>query len=80
MQYVNEDRHVYCETTGAIYGLVQAGQITHLDLVKHLKPFEYYPSKQTPGLWFHKTKPVTFTLIVDDFGVKYIKKNTVTIF
>ena len=53
MQYVIQDGCVYCEITGAMYGLVQAGQITHLDLVKHLKPYKYYTSKQTPGLWFH---------------------------
>ena len=23
------------------------------------------------GLWHHKTRPITFTLVVDDFGVKY---------
>ena len=57
-----------------MYGLAQAGRIAHLDLVKHLKPFGYFPSKWTPGLWFHKTKPITFTLVVDDFGIKYIKK------
>ena len=44
-QFVNEDGYVYCEITGAMYGIVQAGQIAHLDLVKHLKPFGYFPSK-----------------------------------
>ena len=24
-----------------------------------------------PGLWHHKTRPITFTLAVDDFGVKH---------
>ena len=57
-----------------MYGLKQAGRIAHLDLVKHLKPFGYYPSPRTPGLWFHETKPIAFTLVVDDFGIKYIKK------
>ena len=27
--------------------------------------------KLTPGLWKHRTKPTTFSLCVDDFGVKY---------
>ena len=26
------------------------------------------------GLWKHKWRPVTFSLVVDDFGVKYIGK------
>ena len=25
-----------------------------------------------PGLWQHKWRPVQFTLVVDDFGVKYV--------
>ena len=25
----------------------------------------------TPGLWRHVTRPVQFSLVVDDFGVKY---------
>ena len=25
-----------------------------------------------PGLWTHKTRPIQFTLVVDDFGVKYV--------
>ena len=28
----------------------------------------------TPGLWRHVTRPVQFTLVVDDFGVKYVGK------
>ena len=41
---------MYCEITGVMYGLAQAGQKPHLDLVKHLTPHKYFPSKQTPGL------------------------------
>ena len=74
MQYVEEDGYGYCKITGAMYGLQQSGRIAHLDLVKHLEPHGYYPSKQTPGLWFHKTKPIVFTLVVDNFGIKYMKK------
>ena len=77
MQYVTEDGYVYCEITGAMYGLAQAGRIAHIDLVKHLKPHRYFPSKQTPGLWFHKTRPIAFTLVVDDFGIKYINKEDI---
>ena len=25
-----------------------------------------------PGLWKHDTRPIQFTLVVDDFGVKYV--------
>jgi hypothetical protein len=28
----------------------------------------------TTGIWLHKTKPIAFSLIVDDFAVKYVGK------
>ena len=31
--------------------------------------------KHTPGMWRHRTRPTTFTLCVDDFGVKYFSKD-----
>ena len=77
LKYVNEYGYVYCEITGTMYGLSQADQIAHLNLVKHLKPHEYFASKQTPGLWFHKTKPIEFTLVVDNFRIKYIDKEQI---
>jgi len=27
-----------------------------------------------PGLWHHKTRPIKFCLVVDDFGIKYVGK------
>jgi hypothetical protein len=27
-----------------------------------------------PGLWTHTTRPISFTLVVDDFRVKYVGK------
>ncbi len=32
----------------------------------------YQQSKLVPGLWKHDTRPIQFTLVVDDFGVKYV--------
>eukprot|EP00804_Cyclotella_cryptica_P026913 CCRYP_014750-RA/>CCRYP_014750-RA protein AED:0.33 eAED:0.34 QI:0/-1/0/1/-1/1/1/0/377 len=34
----------------------------------------YHQSKLVPGLWSHKWRPIWFTLVVDDFGVKYVGK------
>ncbi len=28
----------------------------------------------TPGLWRHETRPITFSLVVDNFRVKYVGK------
>ena len=74
MDYVDDDGYVYCEINGALYGLAQSGYIANKDLEKHLKPFGYYPLKTTAGLWHHKTRPITFTLIVDNFGCCFVNK------
>jgi hypothetical protein len=73
-QFVDEDGYVYVEITGAIYGLSQSGYLAHEDLKKNLAEFGYAPAKRTHGLWFHKTRNISFTLVVDDFGVKYVDK------
>ena len=35
----------------------------------------YYKSLIAPGLWKHKTRDIQFVLVVDDFGIKYTKKD-----
>jgi hypothetical protein len=57
-----------------MYGLKQAGLLANQILQKRLPPFGYYPARHTPGMWLHKTRPVAFSLIVDDFAVKYVGK------
>eukprot|EP00978_Attheya_sp_CCMP212_P026017 scaffold84797_cov47-Attheya_sp.AAC.1 len=75
-QLLDENGYVYIEITGAIYGLAQSGYLANQDLIKNLAPCGYYPSKRTPGLlWHHKTRSIKFSLVTDDFGVKYKKIN-----
>jgi hypothetical protein len=57
-----------------MHGLKQAGILANQLLQKRLAPFGYYPTRHTPGLWLHKTRPIAFSLIVDDFTVKYVGK------
>jgi hypothetical protein len=57
-----------------MYGLKQAGLLASQLLQKRLAPFGYYPARHTPGLWLHKTRPIAFSLIVDDFAVTYVGK------
>jgi hypothetical protein len=57
-----------------MYGLPQAGILANQLLVKRLAPFGYYPVTHTPGLWGHKHRHVLFSLVVDNFGVKYVDK------
>jgi hypothetical protein len=65
---------VYAKINKAWYGLKQSGRIAHDDLVAHLKKFGYVKAKRTEGLFVHKTRNISFTLVVDDFGIKFNKQ------
>jgi hypothetical protein len=65
---------VYIEIRKGMYGLKQAGLLANQLLQTRLAPFGYCPARHTPGLWLHKTRPIAFSLIVDDFAVKYMGK------
>jgi hypothetical protein len=65
---------LYLDIRKGVYGLKQAGLLANQLLQKRLKPFDYYSARHTPGLWLHTTKPTAFSLVVDDFAVKYITK------
>ncbi len=63
--------HIYLEIRRAVWGLPQAGILANKLLRKRLAPHGYYECKQMPGLWKHTSRPISFTLVVDYFGVKY---------
>lgn len=62
---------VMARIDSAIYGLPQAGRISQQHLIAHLAKHGYYEAPMTPCLFLHKTNNIAFTLVVDDFGVKY---------
>ena len=62
---------VYIEIRKAIYGLPQAGILANKLLPERLRPHGYFEVPYTPGLWKHISRPISFTLVVDDFGIKY---------
>ena len=66
------DVYVDVEITKGMYGLPHAGLIAQELLEKRLNKHGYHQSKLTPGFWKHDTRPIYFSLIVDDFGVKYV--------
>jgi hypothetical protein len=68
------DGWVYIEIRKGMYGLKQAGLLANQLMQTHLAPFGYYPARHTLGLWLHKTRPISFTLVVDDFAIKYVGK------
>ena len=74
---VNRQSMICIEVTKRMYGLPQAGLLANELLEQRLNKHGYFQSKLVPGLWKHTTRPISFTLIVDNFGVKYIGKEQV---
>ena len=68
------DGYVYCEIQKGMYGLPHAGIIAQLQLKEQLAKHGYRQSKTMPGLWKHDNHPISFSLVVDNFGVKYVGK------
>ncbi len=71
------NRFVYLEMCRTVWGHLQAGILANKFLQKHLLPHRYFKCPNTPGLWKHATHPILFTLVADNFGVKYVGKEHV---
>jgi hypothetical protein len=63
-----QDGKVYIEIQKGMYGLPQSGILAKELLQRN----GYCPTTHTHGLWTHDTRPISFLLVVDDFGVKYV--------
>ena len=57
-----------------MHGLPKSGILAHRKLAKTLTDVDFYFTEHTPGLWKHRTRPTQFSLVVNDFEVKYIGK------
>ena len=66
--------YLYFEIMKGMYGLKQAGLIAWEQLVRNLAPHGYHPVTYTTGLWTHAPTGTLFTLVVDDFGIKYTNR------
>ena len=66
------DRWVYIKVIDGMYGLPQAGSLGHVFLEDHLNKEEYFQGKMVPGFWKYSTWLMQFTLVVDDFVIKFI--------
>ncbi len=71
---VTPDGFVYCKIQKGMYGLPLAGMIAQELLKEHLVQHGCRRSQTTPGLWKHDTRPISFSLVVENFGVKYVNK------
>ena len=56
-----------------VYSLPQSGVLAHTKLKSVLPPHGYAFTKNTPCLLTHSTRPIAFALVVEDFGVKYVR-------
>ena len=63
--------YVLMEISNTIYGLPQAGRLSQDRLVNHLAKFGYKQCTNTPCLFVHESNGIAFTLVVDDFLVKF---------
>ena len=66
--------YIFVRETKVMYGIPQAGNIAHDALVKYLETYGYHHTNNTPGIWKHDIWPINFTLVIDNFGVRYYGK------
>ena len=74
LNMLSSDRWVYLEICKGMPVLKQDGRIANDRLKAHIAKFGFAPVPRTPALWKHDTKPIWLSLVVDNFGVKYIGK------
>jgi hypothetical protein len=68
--------YVYMEIRKGMYVLPHAEILANKLLKKRLAKHGYFEQPHTPGLFSHKSHPIGFNLAVDNFGIKYIGKDT----
>ena len=62
---------VYIDAQKLIPGLKQSSKISNDRLCTHLEKYGYAPVWHTPTLWKDETRNIIFTLVVDNFGIKF---------
>ena len=66
--------YVYGKIHKGMYGLPQAGLLAKELLETCLKKHDYWQSMISPGFWQHDKRPIQFTIVFDNFKVKYVGK------
>ena len=65
---------IYLDIHKGMCGLSQSGRLAK-DLLTECLPFKvYFQCTQIPLIWIHKLYPILFSLVVENFGVKYVSK------
>ena len=65
------DTSVLVCVTGGMYGLPEAGRLAQQKLIPHLAKNGYTECPNTPMLFRHTIRNISFVLVVDDLGIKY---------
>ena len=68
-----DDKTVLVEINGNMYGLVNAALVSNQHVIKLLKK-NGFTETNTPSIYKHTSRNIAFSLVVDDFGVKYTKR------
>ena len=69
---IDSEGYVYIEVRKGMYGLPQAGILAQKLLEERLNKHGYMQNKAIPGLWTHQSRPISLTLVVNNFGIKYV--------
>jgi hypothetical protein len=69
---LSQDGKVYIGIQKGMYGFPQVGILDNELLQRNLAKDGYRPTQHTHGLWTQDTHPISFSLVVDDFRVKYV--------
>jgi hypothetical protein len=73
----NTNKYISIKIQKRMYVLPQGGIVVQELLKKRLNKHGYCQSPITPGLWRHNFCLISFTLCIDDFGIKYIGRENV---
>ena len=68
----NGDGWNYFEIRKGCYGLPQSGKLAKNLLHKRIYKHGYYKCATNRSLCHNQWAPITFVLLVDDFGVEYV--------
>ena len=70
---VDDNGFACIQVEKGMYGLKQSGILANKLLEKHLTAHGYYQSTLIPWLWCHWWRQILFVLVVNDFGIKYVR-------
>ena len=57
-----------------MYVLPQGGMLANKIFIKDLATYEHYKVPFTPGHGKSISRPIQFTLVIDDFAIKFVQE------